>query len=123
MTIIGATLTIFPEIVWYKLDENKNAVQLDKGIAPNPNAFVKDKIVKREIIKLGNKSYLVSTVFLGFDLSLGIDEKPILFETGVFPEKKGVEIHRQQCTTYQEALKNHVEIVDALRNGKLDERD
>ena len=66
----------------------------------------------------------VSTVFLCFDHSIGVDSKPILFETMIFGGK-----HDNWCEryyTYDEAIEGHkrlcemVDFISIERNNKID---
>jgi hypothetical protein len=63
---------------------------------------------------------LVSTIFLGLDhnYGLGSDKRPTLFETMIFGEGLGEELHEAQwrCATWDEAVAQHraaIEMVQA----------
>jgi hypothetical protein len=48
---------------------------------------------------------LVSTVFLGLDMSFGFSNSPLLFETMIFGGKH--DHYQKRCATYVEALEMH----------------
>ena len=56
---------------------------------------------------------VVSTVFLGLDHGWG--GSPILFETMVFTDGRGVDDLTRRCSTWLEAEKQHAEIVEEVR--------
>ena len=59
----------------------------------------------------------VSTVFLGLDHNFWSDGPPVLFETMIFMEDAGDEMHEEQerYTTWLDAERGHVEAVLRLR--------
>lgn len=66
-------------------------------------------LVARE--EIGGDDVLVSTIFLGLDHNYGFgnDARPTLFETMVFGERLGEELHEAQwrCATWDEAVAQH----------------
>lgn len=57
----------------------------------------------------------VSTVFLGLDHQFG-DGPPLLFETMAF-DAEGQEIEMRRCSTWEEAERQHAEVVAELRKS------
>lgn len=67
----------------------------------------KDRIVKQTTLPNG---LWISTVFLGMDHSFS-DGPPLLFETMVFPKGSLTELSCDRCTTYDQAVKQHINAV------------
>ena len=64
----------------------------------------------------------VSTVFLAMDHSIALDEEshvPILWETMVF--KDGDDMYIERYTTREQAIAGHLQTIDMVRAGFLDE--
>ena len=70
-------------------------------------------IVKQE--NIGAKR--ISTVFLGFDLSLG-DGPPLIFETAVFGDNVRTKIYAR-CSTWHDAEKQHGLAVKLVQENKI----
>lgn len=83
-----------------------------------------ERLIKQERLKIKDKKYFVSTVFLGLDHGFSFLEtssKPVLFETMIFPEddnKEEWEEYQTRCCTKEEALKQHQEAIEWLENHK-----
>ena len=83
------------------------------------------KIVKQETLPSG---IFVSTVWLGLCHNFLMKGKPIIFETMVFPKKKGEkresgtddwsELDQNRYSTLEEAKKGHKEMVKKYINEK-----
>jgi len=58
--------------------------------------------------------YWVSTVFLGLDHNYG-DGPPLLFETMVFQGDGFVDEYCERCSTWDEAVVMHAEVVEKFR--------
>ena len=69
----------------------------------------KNRIIKQEKLK---KGIFVSTVWFGIDYSLGLANKPLIFETMVFTSKDKMEsVNMQRYSTEKEALAGHKAMV------------
>lgn len=79
-----------------------------------------ERLIKQENIEKDDKKYFVSTVFLGIDhgFSFLTEERPILFETMIFPEEESEnwEEYQTRCCTIEESLKQHQEAINFLLN-------
>ena len=70
----------------------------------------KDSILKHTILENGK---FISTAFLGIDHGWGLNPKPLLFETMVFPQKgEFSELDMDRYTSYKEAMAGHQVMVD-----------
>lgn len=58
---------------------------------------------------IGN--YEVSTIFLGIDHNFWDNNKPLLFETMIFPECD----YCERCATWDEALEQHKRAIESLK--------
>lgn len=80
----------------------------------------KNIIVKQDDIKNANgEDFFVSTVFLGLDHSWS-NEKPVLFETMIFPESESDdwEEYQERYCTWEEAKKGHKKAINYLTSTK-----
>jgi hypothetical protein len=97
-------------IKFYTLDKDNKPVETDDSLG-----WVKSRGGDHHLAYNQYDAYLVSTIFLGMDLSYGFGE-PLFFETMVFD---GPEIiWSRRSATYEEALDNHgmgKGIADGLR--------
>ena len=59
--------------------------------------------------------YMVSTIFLGLDHN-HFDGEPLLFETMVFKGDSMSELHCERCSTHRQALKQHKEVIERVKN-------
>jgi len=96
--------------MFYKLDENKNAVRCT---SEEWSKIIKDIDARRVCFTRLDK-YEVSTVFLGLDHGYGFHGKPILFETMVFGP--ALEQYQTRCENYSEAIGMHTEAVEWVMN-------
>lgn len=99
--------------IYYKLDENKNAVP-----CADIHEFAKmyehsDRVVKQEHID----DVFISTVFLGIDHRFIDNSGPILFETMIFSGEH--DQYQERYSTWAEAVRGHDEIVERLKNSTL----
>jgi hypothetical protein len=79
--------------------------------------FGKDKWMKKTTVKLKECEIEVSTVFL--EVNHGSDEKPLWYETMIFPGTGLITCWQQwRYETREEAEKGHERIVELLKAGK-----
>jgi len=79
--------------------------------------FHVDKWTKKTEVKLGDLTVTVSTVFL--ELNHGTDEKPLWYETMIFPNTRNVECEQVwRYETREEAERGHDRIVGLLESGR-----
>lgn len=92
---------------WYKLDENKKAVETSRYEA---NEILKkgEQVIKKT--KCG--PYLISTIFLVIDH--GFDGVPIHFETIIFCDDQDDPLanFQERYKTYEEAILGHEKLVE-----------
>lgn len=107
--------------LYYKLDENKNAIpcalrEWSEMIQRKDDRIVAfDEIRKIQIstVFLGMD---LSTVFLGMDLNFDGEGKPLIFETMVFDEN-GHDIYMKRFSTWSDAEIGHEEAKEWVKNG------
>ena len=101
--------------MFYKLDENKNAIPCSAKEWGDQREIMrrkKTKHVNDEMID-GKR---ISTVWLGLNHAIDDDSiKPLIFETMVFNEKD--EIYCEQFSTWTEAEEGHKRAVEWVLNG------
>jgi hypothetical protein len=79
--------------------------------------FYLDRWSKRTEVQLKEDTVTVSTIFL--EMNHGSDEKPLWYETMIFPDKANIHcLDLWRYETREEAEKHHDEIVRLLRAGK-----
>ena len=88
-----------------------NRVEWGKWFENNKERFIKQDNIN---------NMRISTIFLGFDHSFGLekDKIPILFETMVFPEGDWDVNYCERYHTYDEALEGHQRIVEKVKKGE-----
>ena len=94
--------------LYYKLDENNNVVpssliewsEFLEGKEPSYNRYIGDDTIGE---------MRISTVFIGIYLEIGLNNKPLTFETMVF--KNGRSIYIEEYSTYKEAEEGHKGVV------------
>jgi hypothetical protein len=107
--------------IYYKLDENKKPVPCNSyEFAMQCEQFEKFK----RVAKTQCGPYVVSTVFLCIDHGFGQSEKPVLFETMIWSDKKADKEgeffeHQWRYHTWQEAVEGHEAIVKLIEEGLL----
>jgi len=99
--------------MFYKLDENKNAIPC--GVEEWCKIF--DDKESRRVAYTQIDGYEVSTVFLGVDHN-HFGGTPILFETMIFGPGDAEE-YQTRCSTWQEAVDMHSKAICWLKNMDL----
>jgi hypothetical protein len=100
----------------YRLDPKSHELTLIGPIAEHFDEFcvaLDERILWQT--EVGKK--VVSTVFLGFDHSWGLNATPELFETMVF-DAKGESRYMRRCATWVEAERQHWAVVAYAKRAK-----
>lgn len=72
-----------------------------------------------DTVTVDGKEYIVSTVFLGLDYSMGRgDSLPQFFETMIFPKDDSALDYQERYSTRAEALQGHAVAVEFTKNIK-----
>ena len=104
----------------YKLDKNKNAVEVSV-LEWRDNCCNEERIVKQEEVE----DKYISTIFLGLDHNFRWNDeaihKPLIFETMVFNKDKFDDIYMDRYSTWQEAEEGHKKAVQWVKDGCKDE--
>ena len=98
---------------WYWINQDGEPYKID-GYPPEKNGD------NEKLWRVGNDNvgdYRVSTVFLALNHQWNPNEKPVLFETMVFPKDSWGELYCKRYSTWQEAFQGHQEVVAALKAG------
>ncbi len=101
----------------YILDENNNPIPEDDDI--KWAKFFEDR-TKRTIARTIMGKYAISTVFLGIDHGYLPESPPILFETMVFVSGDDSGIFQERCSTYEDAVSQHISAVICSYNNSFD---
>ena len=104
--MVGATVSTSTSTIhgWYRMEK-------DGSVNPIQNFEEANKDSERILAKTKVGKDEVSTVFLGLDHNFDPNDKPILFETMIFPKCEYCERYH----TFEEAWKGHKRVVAALK--------
>ena len=111
---------------YYKLDDDKNVVPIDRDSAAARSMWDMDK---RRVAEETVGDYWVSTVFLPMDHGYGQDGPPVVFETMVFPagaktgKDKMLDRYEERCCTWAEAQEMHKRVVQMVKDSKIPQED
>ena len=107
----------------YILDENNNVIEADLTTWAQ---FLGDEAERRIVNKQIIGELLISTIFIGLDHNLALQEekedyKPHIFETMIFKDNK--DIYCDRYSTWKEAEEGHKEAVNWVNNGYKEEEE
>ena len=103
-------------------DKEGNRITLENFLDLMSLENAKYRFVKQEIVG----DFFISTVWLGFDHSFGVEASPKIFETMVFDRRPGKDHSCEEfCKRYPDktsALEGHNRIVQAFRSRNAEEK-